>query len=103
MNLLVNRIKSAFFPSKNRRADVVRVVTQLTGNAPLIVEPQRPADLGGYGIACGYSVAGRLGSLELPYQMFLTVPRGTSVSDASLYSAIAQVMPISMIAWTKLQ
>lgn len=97
------RIQASLFLEKGTRADVIRVVTQLTGNAPLIVEPSRPADCGGYGIAMGYSTAGRLGSRVHPYQAFLTVARGTSASDAGLYAAIDSVKPVATIIWTKLQ
>jgi hypothetical protein len=96
------RIQASLFLEKGTRADVIRVVTQLTGNAPLIVEPSRPADCGGYGIAMGYSTAGRLGSRVHPYQAFLTVARGTSASDAGLYAAIDSVRPVATIVWTKL-
>jgi hypothetical protein len=96
------RIQTGMFLEKGTRADVIRVVKQLTGNVPLIVEPSRPADCGGYGIAMGYSTAGRLGSRVHPYQAFITVARGTSASDKTLYAAIAAVMPVATIAWVKL-
>jgi hypothetical protein len=96
------RIQTSLFLEKGTRADVIRVITQLTGNAPLIVEPSRPADCGGYGIAMGYSVGGHLGSRVHPYQAFISVARGTSASDATLYAAIASVLPEATIAWVKL-
>lgn len=98
----LTRIQSGVFLERTTRADLIRVITQFTGNVPLIVEPRRPADLGGYGVACGYSVAGRLGSLSLPYQVFATVARGTLTSDAALYAAIDQVKPVATIVWLKL-
>ena len=97
------RIQASLFLEKGTRADVIRVVTQLTGNVPSIVEPSRPADCGGYGTAMGYSVGGRLGSRVHPYQAFLTVARGTSASDVGLYAAIDAVKPVATIVWTKLE
>lgn len=98
----LTRIQSGLILERSTRADLIRVLTQLTGNIPVVVEPQRPADLGGYRMGCGYSVAGHYGSLMHPYQVFATVARGASNSDATLYAAIDQVKPVATVVWLQL-
>jgi hypothetical protein len=44
-----NRIVVNLFRERATRKAVIQVLTTLTGRAPLIVEPMRPADTGGYG------------------------------------------------------
>ncbi|PZP48557.1 MAG: hypothetical protein DI601_00270 [Azospirillum brasilense] len=58
-------------PKATRRA-VIQAIEDVTGETPVVVEPARPADIGGYGVARGYGVGGRYGSLRLPYQAFIT-------------------------------
>lgn len=84
-----NRIVVNLFRERATRKAVVDVLTTLTGRAPLIVEPRRPADTGGYGVACGYSVAGAYGSLLLPYQAFVTAyrPHGTGIPYVAGYGS----------------
>lgn len=61
---------------KATRKSIISVLTQITGRAPLVVEPQRPADTGAYSAPnSGYSVAGAYGSILLPYQAFVTAYR----------------------------
>lgn len=74
-------ILANLFREKATRNAVVRALTDLTGFAPLIVEPKRPLDTGGYGVSiCGYGVAGAYGSLLLPFQAFVTAYRPQSVA-----------------------
>jgi hypothetical protein len=84
-----NRITINLFRERATRKAVVQVLTTLTGRAPLIVEPRRPADTGGYGIACGYGVAGAYGSLLLSYQAFVTAyrPIGTGIPFVAGYGS----------------
>jgi len=72
------RIQSELVRERNTRAAVVSVLTDLTGRVPLVFEPSRPADTGGYHIASGYGLAGGWGSLALPYQCFVTAYRAQS-------------------------
>lgn len=61
------------------RAALVRVLTDLTGRAPIVIEPMRPADTGGYGLGgVGYGVGGAYGSVMLPYQCFVQAFRPAS-------------------------
>ncbi|MCO4875785.1 hypothetical protein VOI32_15590 [Paraburkholderia caribensis] len=84
-----NRITINLFRERATRKAVVDVLTMLTGRAPLIIEPSRPDDTGGYGIACGYGVAGAYGSLLLPYQAFITAyrPIGTGIPYVAGYGS----------------
>lgn len=67
-----SRILANLFREKGTRHAIVLTLTQLTGRPPIIIEPTRPADCGGYGAPnCGYGVAGAYGSLQLPYQAFI--------------------------------
>lgn len=84
-----NRITVNLFRERGTRKAVVQVLTTLTGRAPLIIEPSRPADTDGYGIACGYGVAGAYGSLLLSYQAFITAyrPIGTGIPFVAGYGS----------------
>ena len=79
------------FPDKVDRAAVSNRITAVTGHVPVIVEPSRPADTGGYGVACGYGVGGRYGSLLLPFQFFADVerPAGEGLAGAAGYGTAA--------------
>jgi hypothetical protein len=63
------------------RSSVVQILLDLTGQAPVIFEPAYPLDTGGYagtsGVGGGvaYGVAGGWGSLQLPFQFFVTAYR----------------------------
>lgn len=65
------RIMANLFPEKGTRNAMVKALTLLTGNAPIIFEPARPQDALclGYG-GLGY---GRLGSYQMNNQAFVTV------------------------------
>ena len=111
------------------RAALTAILTDLTGTAPAIFEPARVSDAGGYGTpALAYGAAGAWGSLQLPFQIFVTATRaqgvgiasiagyGTpgplaraslaaatgQVTDADIYAAIASVMPTATRAWTRI-
>jgi hypothetical protein len=65
------RILAALFPERATRPGMVKALTVLTGTAPVIFEPWRPADA-----ACaGYAYAGvaQAGSYLMPAQAFITV------------------------------
>jgi hypothetical protein len=85
-----SRITVNLFRERATRKAVIQVLTTLTGRAPLIVEPRRPADTGGYSIpTSGYGVAGAYGSLLLPYQAFVTAyrPIGSGIPFVAGYSS----------------
>jgi len=75
---------------RGTRAAVVSVLTDLTGRAPVVFEPARPADTGAWGVGSAYgsaaaSGAGGWGSLMLPFQCFVTAyrPQGQGVALVS--------------------
>lgn len=72
------------------RAGLVGALSDLTGNAPRIFEPSRPADTGAWGRAWGYGVAGGWGSLALPFQCFVQVrrPSGQGIAGVAGYEAL---------------
>jgi len=84
-----NRIKVNIIRERGTRNAVIKVLTDLTGRAPTIIEPLRPADTGAYGIACGYGVAGAYGSMLMAYQAFVTAyrPAGTGIPNVGGYSS----------------
>jgi hypothetical protein len=75
------RIQQNMLRPRATRAALAGELTNLTGRAPRVFEPARPADTGGWGVAVGYDVAGGYGSLLLPFQVFVTAyrPLGTGV------------------------
>jgi len=135
-----NRIRLELFRERGTRAAIVAVLEDLTGQTPLIFEPARSTDTGGYttpngvGGGIGYGCAGGWGSLALPFQCFITAfrPAGTGivavagwgsstggygtgameyaslemiqgqVTDTDIYAAIAGVLPVATIGWTRI-
>ncbi len=85
------RILSSIFRERGTRRAITQVLEQLTGLTPVVFEPARPADTGGYGYACGYGVAGGYGSLLLPLQGFVIAyrPPGSGIPNVIGYGASA--------------
>lgn len=76
------------FRERATRKALIQVLTDLTGRAPIVIEPQRPADCGAYGIpTSGYGVAGYYGSRLLPSQCFLIAfrPAGAGIPNIAGY------------------
>jgi hypothetical protein len=111
------------------RAAVTLGLTQLTGRVPIIFEPARSSDTGGYSVGgIGYGRAGGWGNLSLPYQVFITIGRphgggiadlagyGTGgipvygnlnmqaagISDAQIYGSVPPLLPAGTVAWCRL-
>jgi hypothetical protein len=97
------RIKAGIFRERGTRRSVVLILQQLTGRAPIIFEPQRAADTGGYGRAGSnssltgaptgqstglfYGKAGGYGSTKLQQQAFVTAfrPIGKGIPNVAGY------------------
>lgn len=73
------------------RPGMTIALTNLTGVAPIIFEPSNPNDTGVYGRGMGYSVAGRYGSLEHPYEAWIDVqrPLGQGIPGVEGYGGLA--------------
>jgi hypothetical protein len=87
-----SRIQSSIFLERATRNAVIRILTQLTGRAPIVFEPQRTADTGVYGgPGLAYGVAGGYGSTQLPYQSFVIAfrPPGTGLQNIAGYGTPA--------------
>jgi hypothetical protein len=72
------RIKAELLKPRATRAAVITAVTRLTGVAPLVFEPSRPADTGAYNsaVSLGYGVAGGYGSYARQSQFYIVVTHG---------------------------
>ena len=84
------RILAELLAEKGTRRGMVRALTALTGRAPVIFEPARPQDAGGYNVGgCGYGVAGGYGSTRLPTQAFLIAyrPLGQGIPNLGGYGS----------------
>ncbi len=133
-------IQRELFRERGTRAAIVSVLLDLTGRAPVVFEPARSSDTGGYaslagaGGGVGYGGAGGWGNLTLPFQCFVTAyrPLGSGiatvcgwgesgggygqgaieyaslamvqgqVTDTDIYAAVAGVLPVAAIAWTRI-
>jgi hypothetical protein len=79
-----SRILNAIMRPATTRNAMNEALTYLIGTSPIIFEPERPADSGGYTVGGGgYCVAGGWAHY-LPYQCFITVP-------GSIISSIANI------------
>ena len=110
------RVLAVIFRERCTRGALSQVLQQLTGRTPWIFEAARPADTSGYGLACGYGVAGvasvapygvpggpigggyGVGSLE--YASMDQV-RG-QVRDSDIYAAINSVRPVGYTVWARI-
>jgi hypothetical protein len=87
----IARIQYTIFQKKATRPAMNNVLTQLTGRAPIIFEPNRPLDTGCLGANSGpasFCGVARMGSLACPFSALITVYR-PQVSGGSLGAAYA--------------
>ncbi len=89
-DVLRRRIRLELFRDRATRAALSRALLDLTGRAPAIFEPARATDTGAYAgtgaeaTGLGYGVAGGWGSLDLPFQCFVTALRPNDSGIASV-------------------
>jgi hypothetical protein len=79
-----HRIKMELLRDRCTRASIYDTLLELSGRPPVIFEPTNPADTGCYGTSgttesgcVGYCTSGGWGSLDLPFQAFVTAYRPT--------------------------
>ncbi len=73
------RIQREIVRPRNTRAAVVRVVRDLTGTTPTVVNPASTADCGGWNTGFfAWDAAGCWGDTNLPFQTLVTVKRGNA-------------------------
>ncbi len=126
------RLRREILQPRATRASLIARLTDLGCTSITVFEPARPADIGGYGIAMGYGVAGAYGSLSLPNQSFITLTRPAGqgipnipgysttggyriatayarlsdeaphVTDQDIYDAIVDTIPVGSIGWIRL-
>ncbi len=101
-----NAIIANLFRERGTRASMENVLTELTGVEPEIFEPTFPQSkqTGGYGIACGYGVAGGYASLAFPYQALVTahIPSDGSVLPEDVFTAAESVRPVGVSVWVRI-
>lgn len=106
-----NRIRRELFRERATRGAIVAILEDLTGRSPVVFEPSRITDTGGYGSfsggggAVGYGVAGGWGSLNLPFQCFITAfrPLGSGIATVSGWSGTAAGYGIGAIEYASLE
>ncbi|WP_175582357.1 hypothetical protein [Cupriavidus metallidurans] len=82
------RIILNLFRERATRNGMIKVLQDLTGRTPKIIEVTRPADTGSYGgPLIGYGVAGAYGSLLMPFQCFVIAyrPTGAGIPNVAGY------------------
>ena len=124
------RIFANLFVKGPRRGDMSKVLTLITGRAPLIFEPSNTSDSGGWDAALGWDVqVGGYGD-AMPYQCLVTAyrPTGgnvthgewdtytlaydawgawtdvnlTSITDASIIAAVESTKPVATLCWLRI-
>ena len=112
----LNIIRINLFRERGTRQAIIKVLEDLTGNTPKIIEPSRPQDCGGYSMPCmGYGVAGAgipyVGGYASTVSGYSTPSRGkyasyselTSVTDAQIYAAVASVKMEGTAVWVRIE
>ncbi len=106
-----SKIIIELFRERATRSAIIKILTDLTGQTPDLLEPQRANDylaLGGYNTKpLSYNGVGAYASNIAPYQAYVvayrpTIASGLIVSDADIYAAIDSVKPVGTIVWTRI-
>jgi hypothetical protein len=95
----IARIQYTIFQQKATRPAMVSVLTQLTGHAPIIFEPNRPLDTGCLGVNSGpnsFCGVARMGSIAPIYAALITAYRPT-ISGGSAGAAYCNAIQISAL------
>lgn len=100
------RIQANLLQARNTRYAIIQVLTQLTGRVPIVFEPMRQLDCGGWNTGyLGWSTTGKWGSLANPYQCWVTayrpLPSG-GIPNQQGWSNIASIV-IGLGGWASRQ
>ena len=93
------RIFAAMFRPRATRAATAAAVQALGYGTPRLFEPARPGDTGAWNLALGYGVGGGWGSLNMPFQVLVTLPPQADPTLAC--AALADALPAAAVAWTR--
>ena len=96
------RLRATILTSRATRAALVSMIERVTGRTPKLFEPFNPTDCGGYATnTLGYGACGGYGSLQLPYQLFVTAYRPDAVpaSHAGGYNSGPGGYGLAPMAW----
>jgi len=92
-NAFRSRILPELLRERDTRSALISALSDLTGLKPLVFEPARTTDTGGWGVALAYEAAGGWGSLALPFQCFVTAlrPIGGGIANVNGYGSGSSV------------
>lgn len=82
-------IQTNLFRERGTRHAISKVLFDLTGKYPDIIELQRPEDTGAYGYGAGYGIGGAYGSRVVHHQAFVRAyrPNGTGIPNIAGYGS----------------
>ncbi len=82
------RLRANLVAPRATRVGLAQALQTLTGRIPKIFEPLNAGDTGGYNVNLGYNAMGGYGSMNLPYQFFVTAyrPNDLPISNAGGYN-----------------
>jgi hypothetical protein len=91
------RIRNEIMRERQTRSAIVTAVTNLTGRAPIIIEPANPSDTATYGNGSYYGQSGLYGSLLLRNQVFIIAfrPLGAGIANVRGYASGFYGTPLS--------
>lgn len=100
-----SRILATLLRPKATRPGMIAALTTLTGRAPIVFEPFRPDDTGGWGIACGWSTGGAWGAINLPAQAFIKAfrPAGSGIPNVAGWGSSYGAWGGGYSAWASLK
>ncbi len=99
------RIRRELCRERGTRAALVGILQDLTGRQPVVFEPARTTDTGGYGNGIAYGIAGGWGSLALPFQCFVTAfrPLGNGIATVAGWGVASGAYGIGTIEYASLE
>ena len=102
-------IQASILRERNTRKALIKVLQDVTGRTPILLEPSVVSDMGAWDSPYGYWDTQGAWGASLPYQMFLIAfrPVGGSkwaaTTDADIFTAIESVRPAGTAVWAQLQ